>query len=124
WVFVAAILLLVAVVGVVGATFLRRPAPLGATPLFVEQMICDPACTWPTGIRASIVDPGTGRSTASWSLPFVSDSMSGPSDPPAWSPDRRHVLLYDWRNQLVAIVDVPTGTLTMPAGDDPTGITG
>ena len=50
--------------------------------------------------------------------------MAGPSVQPAWAPDRRHVLVHDWQNQLVAIVDVATGTLANVADDHPTGITG
>lgn len=125
WVILAtALLLLTAIAGLVGASLLRKPAPLGGAPLFVAQMVCDLECKWPTGIHASTIDPQTGESTASWDLPFTSSSMSTPSVQPAWSPDRRHVLLYDWNNGLVAIVDISTGTLAKPAGYDPTGITG
>ena len=125
WAIVAtALLLLATIAALVGAALLRDPQPLGGGPLFLSQMICDTSCLTPTGVRASTIDPQTGQTTASWDLAFSSDSMSGPSIQPAWSPDRRHVLLYDWNNQLVAIVDVATGTLAKPIGDDPTGITG
>ena len=136
WVALATVLLLAAIAAiaaVVGASLLHRPAPLGSLPLFTTEWICDDhdngasplaECQVPIGVRASSIDPQTGLSITSWDLPFTSDSMAGPSDRPAWSPDRRHVLLYDWDNKLVAIVDVPTATLTKVAGGDPTGITG
>jgi len=127
WVVLAAALLLLslaAIAGLAGASHHRPATQLGSAPLFVAQMLCDPGCTWPTCIRASTIDPQSGRSTASWELPYTSTSMAGPPTQPAWSPDRRHVLLYDWNNGLVAIVDVATGSLATPAGDDPSGITG
>jgi Tol biopolymer transport system component len=136
WVALATVLLLAAVAAlaaVVGASRLHEPAPLGTSPLFITAWICDEhyngpsplaECQVPVGVRASSIDPQSGLTIASWDLPFTSDTMTGPSDRPAWSPDRRRVLLYDWNNQLVAIVDVPTATVTTVAGADPTGITG
>jgi len=125
WALVATVLLLLAAIAaLVGASLLRSPIPLGSSPLFTTRWICEAPCEFPTGVRASTVDPQTGRSIASWDLPFDPTYMAGPSVQPEWSPDRRHVLLYDWRNQLVAIVDVAAGTLAKVADDDPTGITG
>ena len=130
WVLVAtALLLLAGIVAVVGASLLRGPIPLASSPLFTTQWSCEPRCDFPTGalptgIRASMIDPQTGRSITTWDLPFDSNTMAGPSIPPTWSPDRKRVLLYDWNNQLVAIADVAAGTLVPVVGADPAGITG
>ena len=125
WALIAtALLLLAGIAAVVGASLLRGPIPLGSSPLFTTQWICEAGCEFPTGVRASTIDPRTGQPIASWDLSFNPESMAGPSVQPEWSPDRRHVLLYDWRNQLVAIVDVATGTLANVADDYSTGITG